>query len=90
MFLIIFILWWAWQALKFILDWPALKEMHEFYHHLLEIPDVRKLFLIYLGSPSHLFTFFLLTDLLYIYIYLLGRYSDCIMANSAGENYKYS
>ncbi|KAI9495771.1 APG9-domain-containing protein [Zychaea mexicana] len=39
MFLVIFILWWAWQALRFVLDWPALKEMHDFYHHLLEIPD---------------------------------------------------
>ncbi|KAI9253926.1 autophagy protein Apg9-domain-containing protein [Phascolomyces articulosus] len=39
MFLVIFILWWIWQALRFILDWPALKEMHEFYYHLLEIPD---------------------------------------------------
>ena len=67
MFLIIFILWWAWQALKFILDWPALKEMHEFYHHLLEIPDVRKLFLIYSVSSSHLSTSFCLTDRLHIY-----------------------
>lgn len=40
LFLIIFILWWIWQAIKFFLDWPALKEMYNFYTHLLEIPDV--------------------------------------------------
>ncbi|KAI8142775.1 autophagy protein Apg9-domain-containing protein [Fennellomyces sp. T-0311] len=39
LFLVIFILWWGWQALRFVLDYPALKEMHNFYHHLLEIPD---------------------------------------------------
>ncbi|KAI8391051.1 autophagy protein Apg9-domain-containing protein [Radiomyces spectabilis] len=39
MFLFIFSLWWIWQAIRFVRDIPALKEMHNFYHHLLHIPD---------------------------------------------------
>ncbi|KAI9320896.1 APG9-domain-containing protein [Dichotomocladium elegans] len=39
MFLVIFILWWVMQAIRFVLDWPAIKEMHNFYHYLLDIPD---------------------------------------------------
>lgn len=40
MFLITFVMWWIWQAFRFIMDYPVLKDMHNFYHHLLEIPDV--------------------------------------------------
>lgn len=39
MFLITFVMWWIWQAFRFIMDYPVLKDMHNFYHHLLEIPD---------------------------------------------------
>ncbi|ORX53145.1 APG9-domain-containing protein [Hesseltinella vesiculosa] len=39
LFLIMFVVWWAWQLLRFIRDIPALKEMHNFYNYLLKIPD---------------------------------------------------
>ncbi|KAI8974109.1 autophagy protein Apg9-domain-containing protein [Pilobolus umbonatus] len=40
LFLTIFVLWWIWQAIRFITDIPALREMSNFYSHLLHIPDV--------------------------------------------------
>ncbi|CAO3650258.1 unnamed protein product [Cunninghamella echinulata] len=39
LFLFIFVTWWVWEAVRFIRDIPALREMHNFYEHLLEIPD---------------------------------------------------
>ncbi|KAL7313176.1 autophagy protein atg9 [Mucor circinelloides] len=39
LFLSIFIIWWCWQALRFITDLPMLREMHNFYTHLLLVPD---------------------------------------------------
>ncbi|KAG1448965.1 hypothetical protein G6F46_011064 [Rhizopus delemar] len=39
LYLIMFILWWTWQAIRFITDIPALREMHNFYIFLLNIPD---------------------------------------------------
>ncbi|KAI9337664.1 autophagy protein Apg9-domain-containing protein [Pilaira anomala] len=39
LFLCIFIAWWIWQGIRFITDIPMLKEMHNFYTHLLLIPD---------------------------------------------------
>ncbi|CAO3606851.1 unnamed protein product [Cunninghamella blakesleeana] len=39
LFLFIFIIWWVWEAVRFIRDIPALREMHNFYEHLLEVPD---------------------------------------------------
>jgi autophagy-related protein 9 len=38
--MLIFIVWWGWQAIRFIADLPVLREMHNFYTHLLLIPDV--------------------------------------------------
>ncbi|GAA5815555.1 hypothetical protein MFLAVUS_009067 [Mucor flavus] len=35
----IFIVWWVWQGIRFVTDIPMLKEMHNFYTHLLLIPD---------------------------------------------------
>lgn len=42
LYLTMFILWWTWQAIRFITDIPALREMHNFYIFLLNIPDVNK------------------------------------------------
>ncbi|KAI8342329.1 autophagy protein Apg9-domain-containing protein [Chlamydoabsidia padenii] len=39
LFLTMFIIWWFWQAIRFLRDIPSLNEMYNFYHHLLEIPD---------------------------------------------------
>ncbi|KAI8048954.1 autophagy protein Apg9-domain-containing protein [Gilbertella persicaria] len=39
LFLLIFIVWWGYQAIRFITDLPRLQEMHNFYTHLLLIPD---------------------------------------------------
>ncbi|KAI7898327.1 autophagy protein Apg9-domain-containing protein [Cokeromyces recurvatus] len=39
LFISIFIIWWIWQAIRFITDLPMLREMHNFYIHLLLIPD---------------------------------------------------
>ncbi|KAI7893573.1 APG9-domain-containing protein [Mucor mucedo] len=39
LFLSIFVAWWIWQGIRFITDIPMLKEMHNFYTHLLLIPD---------------------------------------------------
>ncbi|KAG2212756.1 hypothetical protein INT46_010716 [Mucor plumbeus] len=39
LFLSIFTVWWCWQALRFITDLPMLREMHNFYTHLLLVPD---------------------------------------------------
>ncbi|ORZ16327.1 autophagy protein Apg9-domain-containing protein [Absidia repens] len=39
LFLTMFIIWWTWQAIRFLRDIPSLNEMYNFYHHLLEIPD---------------------------------------------------
>ncbi|KAI8886343.1 APG9-domain-containing protein [Backusella circina FSU 941] len=39
LFLSIFITWWIWQAYRFVTDLPALREMNNFYTHLLNIPD---------------------------------------------------
>ncbi|KAI8977112.1 autophagy protein Apg9-domain-containing protein [Mycotypha africana] len=39
LFLLIFIAWWAWQLIRFVIDLPMLREMHNFYTHLLLIPD---------------------------------------------------
>ncbi|CEP18256.1 hypothetical protein [Parasitella parasitica] len=39
LFLSIFIIWWCWQALRFVTDLPMLREMHNFYTHLLLVPD---------------------------------------------------
>jgi hypothetical protein len=40
LFLLIFVVWWVWQALQFWWDLPALNEMHMFYVHLLDVSDV--------------------------------------------------
>ena len=34
-----FIVWWLWSVLKLAGRFPRLQAMHDFYHHLLEIPD---------------------------------------------------
>jgi autophagy-related protein 9 len=34
-----FIVWWLWSLLKLAGRFPRLQAMHDFYHHLLEIPD---------------------------------------------------
>ncbi|KAG2188048.1 hypothetical protein INT44_000799 [Umbelopsis vinacea] len=39
LFLLIFVVWWVWQALQFWWDLPALNEMHMFYVHLLDVSD---------------------------------------------------
>ena len=39
LYLIMFVLWWLWQAIRFVTDIPALKEMYNFYTILLNIPD---------------------------------------------------
>ncbi|KAG1180137.1 hypothetical protein G6F70_006586 [Rhizopus microsporus] len=41
LYLIMFVLWWLWQAIRFVTDIPALKEMYNFYTILLNIPDAR-------------------------------------------------
>jgi hypothetical protein len=40
-FLLIFVIWWFWQALHLWWDLPALNEMRKYYEYLLHIPDVR-------------------------------------------------
>ncbi|KAI9279166.1 autophagy protein Apg9-domain-containing protein [Sporodiniella umbellata] len=38
-YLTMFVLWWGWQVARFVTDIPALREMHNFYIYLLNIPD---------------------------------------------------
>ncbi|KAI7870405.1 autophagy protein Apg9-domain-containing protein [Spinellus fusiger] len=37
--LVLFTTWWVLQAVRFVWDLPGLFEIHNFYHHLLSIPD---------------------------------------------------
>ncbi|KAF7729513.1 autophagy protein atg9 [Apophysomyces ossiformis] len=39
LFLTIFIAWWAWQVIRFVVDITVLRQMHDFYKYLLNIPD---------------------------------------------------
>jgi hypothetical protein len=50
LFLLIFIVWWVWQALHFWWDLPALNEMHKFYVYLLQISDVSIVLIDYAAS----------------------------------------
>ncbi|KAF1985884.1 APG9-domain-containing protein [Aulographum hederae CBS 113979] len=39
LFLWVFVAYWVFTAIQFVMAIPSLKEMHDFYHHLLDIPD---------------------------------------------------